>query len=45
MHAPMDHVALEAIKKHKIKTYILGKDVKQLDNLLNKKPFIGTVIG
>jgi uridylate kinase len=45
MHAPVDHVAMKIIRKHKIKTYIIGKDVKQLDNLLNSKSFIGTVIG
>ena len=45
MHAPVDHTAMSIIKKHKIKTYILGKDVKQLDNLLNNKSFIGTIIG
>jgi uridylate kinase len=45
MHAPVDHVAMKIIKKHRIKTYIIGKDVKQLDNLLNGKSFIGTVIG
>jgi hypothetical protein len=30
--------------KSKITTYILGKDMKQLDNLLNGKEFIGTTI-
>ncbi len=44
MHAPVDHVAMRVIKEHKIKTYILGKDIKQLDNLLNNKSFIGTTI-
>jgi len=45
MHAPVDHTAMKIIKKHKIKTYILGKDMKNLDNLLNNKSFIGTIIG
>jgi len=45
MHAPVDHVAMKIIRKHNIKTYIIGKDVKQLDNLLNNKSFIGTIIG
>jgi len=44
MHAPVDHIAMKIIKKHKIKTYILGKDMKNLDNLLNNKSFIGTTI-
>ena len=44
MHAPVDHVAIKVIKKHKIKTFILGQDIKQLDNLLNNKRFIGTII-
>jgi len=45
MHAPVDHVAMKLIKKHKIKTYIIGTDINQLDNLLNNKSFIGTIIG
>jgi uridylate kinase len=45
MHAPVDHTAMKIIRKHKIKTYILGKDMKNLDNLLNNKSFIGTIIG
>jgi uridylate kinase len=44
MHAPVDHVAMKVIKQNKIKTYILGDDPKQLDNLLNNKSFIGTII-
>lgn len=44
MHAPVDHTAMHVIKEHKIKTYIIGKDAKQLDNLLNNKKFIGTII-
>ena len=44
MHAPVDHTAMKIIKQHKIKTYILGKDTNQLNNLLNNKRFIGTTI-
>jgi len=44
MHAPVDHTAMKVIKQHKIKTYIIGADMRQLDNLLNGKSFIGTVI-
>jgi len=41
---PMDQTAVSIIKKNKIKAYILGKNPKNLDNLLNNKRFIGTVI-
>jgi uridylate kinase len=44
MHAPVDHTAMKIIKQRRIKTYILGSDMKQLDNLLNNKDFIGTII-
>jgi len=44
MHAPVDHVAMKEILLHKIKVYILGNNAKQIDNLLNNKPFIGTTI-
>lgn len=45
MHAPVDHSAMKVIRNNKIRTYILGDDARQLDNLLNKRDFIGTVIG
>jgi len=44
MHAPVDHVAMKVIKTNKIKTYILGQDLSQFQNLLNNKDFIGTII-
>lgn len=44
MHAPVDHTAMKIIKQHKIKTYIIGKDARQLDNFLSNKKFIGTII-
>jgi len=44
MHAPVDYVALKTIEEHKIRTFIIGKDTKQLDNFLNHKDFIGSVI-
>ncbi|MBM3247214.1 UMP kinase [Candidatus Pacearchaeota archaeon] len=44
MHAPVDHVAMKVIKTNKIKTYILGPDLSQFQNLLNNKDFIGTII-
>jgi len=43
-HFVLDQTASKIIMKNKIKTYIIGKDLKQLDNLLNNKKFIGTVI-
>lgn len=43
-HFVLDQTASKTIKNNKINTYILGKDMKQLDNLLNGKKFIGTTI-
>lgn len=44
MHAPVDHSAMKIIKKHNIKTIILGKDMKNFDDFLNGKSFVGSVI-
>jgi uridylate kinase len=43
-HFVLDQKASGIIKKNKITTYILGKDMNQLDNLFNGKKFIGTKI-
>jgi uridylate kinase len=43
-HFVLDQDASKIIMKNKIKTYILGKDLKQFDNFLNNKPFLGTKI-
>ena len=43
-HFVLDQSASKIILKNKIKTYILGKDMKQFDALLNKKKFKGTII-
>lgn len=43
-HFVLDQRASKLILKYKIPTYILGKDMKQLDNLLNGKEFKGTKI-
>ena len=43
-HFVLDQTAAKIIMKHKIPAYILGKDVKQLDNLLNGRKFVGTKI-
>ncbi|MGA2130505.1 MAG: UMP kinase [Candidatus Pacearchaeota archaeon] len=43
-HFVLDQTAAEIIMKHKVTTYILGKDLKQLENVLHGKPFRGTII-
>ena len=43
-HFVLDQTASKIIKQHKIPTYIIGLDTKQLDNLLKNKKFIGTTI-
>jgi uridylate kinase len=40
----LDQRAAKIIKKHKIPTYLLGKNPSNLSKLLNKKPFKGTII-
>lgn len=43
-HFVLDQKASKIIRKNKIKTYIIGKDIKSLGNLLKNKKFIGTEI-
>ena len=43
-HFVLDQEASRIILENKITTYILGKDLKQLDNFLSNKKFRGTVI-
>ncbi|MBU4069393.1 MAG: UMP kinase [Nanoarchaeota archaeon] len=43
-HFVLDQTASKIILQNKIKTYILGKNLKNLDNLLNNKKFKGTSI-
>lgn len=43
-HFVLDQHASEIIKDYKIRTYILGKNLKNLDNLLSGKKFNGTII-
>lgn len=43
-HFVLDQKAAKIIKKHKITTYILGKNLNNLKNLLNNKKFRGTTI-
>ena len=43
-HFVLDAKAARIIKKYNITTYLLGPDMKNLDNLLNQRHFTGTVI-
>jgi len=43
-HFVLDQTASEIIMKEKIKTYIIGKDLKQLENVLKGKKFKGTTV-
>ena len=43
-HFVLDQTAARLIMEKRIKTYLLGKDLKQLDNFLNHKDFVGTSI-
>lgn len=43
-HFVLDQHAAEIILKHRIKTYIIGRNLKNLDNLLSGKKFKGTII-
>lgn len=43
-HFILDQKAARIIKKQNITTYILGPNLENLDNLLNNKHFIGTII-
>ncbi len=43
-HFVLDQTAAYTINKYKIQTFIIGSDMKQLDNLLNDRHFVGSVI-
>ena len=43
-HFVLDQTAAKIINKYKITTYIIGEDMKNLDKLLAKKHFVGTII-
>ncbi len=43
-HFVLDQTASRIIKQNKIKTYILSGDLKNLENMIKGKKFIGTVI-
>lgn len=44
MHAPVDHEAMKVIMQNHLKVFIIGKDAKQLDNMLQGKNFVGSVV-
>ena len=44
-HFVLDQKAAKLIQKHNIKTYIIGPDTNNLNNLLNNKHFVGTIVG
>jgi uridylate kinase len=43
-HFVLDQSASKIIKKEKIKTYIIDSDLKNLNNLIDNKNFVGTTI-
>lgn len=43
-HFVLDQSASKLIKKHKIKTYIIGEDLTNLSKILQEKNFTGTLI-
>jgi len=43
-HFVLDQKSSKIIMENKIPTYIIGKDVKELDNFLKGKNFRGTVV-
>ena len=43
-HFILDQSASDIILRNRIKTYILGKDLKQLNRILNNKEFKGTIV-
>jgi uridylate kinase len=44
MNAPFDPIAAKEAQKSKMKVYIIGKDLRNLKNLIKGKDFKGTVI-
>lgn len=43
-HFVLDQKASKIIKNNRIRTYIIGSDTRELENLLNRKKFKGTII-
>lgn len=44
LNLPFDPIAAKEAQESRMKVYIIGKDLRNLENLLNKKKFKGTVI-
>ena len=44
-HFVLDKKSARIIKRYKIRTFILGPKLRNLDNLLNHRHFVGSVIG
>ena len=44
MNTPFDPIAAKEAQKSKMKVYIIGRDLKNLENLLEGKKFNGTTI-
>ena len=44
LNAPFDPVAAKEAEKLKLKAIIIGKDLKNFENLLSNKKFEGTII-
>lgn len=44
MNVPFDPIAAKEVQKSKIKVYIIGKDLKNFQNLLENKKFKGTIV-
>ena len=45
MNVPFDPIAAKEAQKSKIRVSIIGKDLRNFENILNNKPFRGTTIG
>ncbi len=43
-HAPVDRAAAAILARSRVKTYVVGKDLRNLRRLLEGKSFVGTVI-
>lgn len=43
-HLPLDQTSAKIIRDNKIISYIIGTNPRQLDNLLNNRKFVGSVI-
>lgn len=44
-HFVLDQSAAKIIRDYKVETYLIGSDMKEFNNFLNGKKFIGSIIG